>query len=61
MIIALKKIICDMIFIKILIWFTNLFQSYGMTMFNNYYKSHKVFKSFQQIFEYIFIFEYVAM
>ncbi len=37
-----KKTICDMIIIKPFMWFTNLFQSYGITMFSRFYKSSKV-------------------
>ncbi len=36
-----KTPICDMIIIKIFTLLTNLFQSYGITMFNIYYKVHK--------------------
>jgi hypothetical protein len=46
---------CDMIIIKIFTWFTNLFQSYGITMFDRYYKFHKDEKTFN-IFLKIFAF-----
>jgi hypothetical protein len=36
-----KTSICDMIIIKLFTRLTNLFQSYGITMFNKYYKFHK--------------------
>ncbi len=41
MVIAQKKPISVMIIIKLFTWPTNLFQSYGITMFNRYYKFHK--------------------
>ncbi len=41
MIISPKTPICDMIIIKLFTWFTNLFQSYGIKMFNRYYKFNK--------------------
>jgi hypothetical protein len=37
MVITLKTPICYMIIIKLFTWFTNLFQSYGITMFSIYY------------------------
>jgi hypothetical protein len=37
MVIALKTPIYYMIIIKLFTWFTNLFRSYGITMFNIYY------------------------
>ncbi len=37
-----KKTIRDMIIIKPFMWFTELFQSYVITMFSRYYKSFKV-------------------
>jgi hypothetical protein len=37
-----KKTTCYMIIIKPFMWFTNLFQSYGITLFCRYYKSSKV-------------------
>jgi len=57
MVIAPKnRPICDMTIIKLFTWLTNLFQSYGITMFNRYYKFHKDYISFQSFFEYICIF-----
>ncbi len=50
-----------MIIIKPFTWFTNLFQSYGITMFNRYYKFHKNYKSFKSFFENIYIFKYIVM
>jgi hypothetical protein len=38
---CLKKPIRDMIIIKLFTWYTNLFQSYGITMFSKYYKFHE--------------------
>jgi hypothetical protein len=55
MVIATKKPISVMIIIKLFTWPTNLFQSYGSTMFNRYYKFHKDYKSFQSFIEYIYI------
>jgi hypothetical protein len=36
-----KKPIFDMIIIKLFTWFTNLFQSYGTTMFDRYHKFYQ--------------------
>jgi hypothetical protein len=41
-----KKPICDMILIKFFTWFTNLFQSYGITMFGKYYNSKRIKNQF---------------
>jgi hypothetical protein len=41
MFIPQKTHICDMIKIKLFTWLTNLFQSYGIIMFNKYYKIYK--------------------
>jgi hypothetical protein len=41
MVIAPKTPICDMIIIKLFTWFSNLFESYGITMFKKYYKFYK--------------------
>jgi hypothetical protein len=48
-----NKPIYDMMIIKLFTWFINLFQSYGITMFNRYYKFHMYSKSFQSFIEYI--------
>jgi len=45
----------NMIIIKFFIWFTNLFHSYGITIFK-YYKIHKDQRLFQSFLEYIYIF-----
>jgi hypothetical protein len=47
---------CHIIIIKLLTWFTNLFQSYEITMFSRYHKFHKNLKSFKSFIEYIHIF-----
>jgi hypothetical protein len=61
MVITPKNTHLWMIIIKLSTWLTNLFQSYGITMFNRYYKFHKDYKSFQSFFEYICIFLYIVM
>ncbi len=42
-----EKPMYDMIIIKLFTWFTNLFQSYGITMFSKYYKFCEYSKLFQ--------------
>ncbi len=49
----------NMITIKFFIWFTNLFHSYGITIFNRYYKIHKAQRLFQSFLEYIYIYIYI--
>ncbi len=56
MVIALKNSICDKIIIKLFTQSTNLFQSYGITMFSRYYKFYIDSKSFQSYLEYIAFF-----
>ncbi len=50
MVITSKTFICDIKIIKLFTWFTNLFQSYEITMFNKYYKFYKIQNQFKIIF-----------
>jgi len=45
-----------MIIMKLFIWFTNLFQSHGISIFTKYYKFLNLYQSF---FKHIFIFQYI--
>jgi hypothetical protein len=55
-----RKPICDMITTKLFIWFTNLLQSHGISIFTKYHKFHKNLKLYQSFFKHICIFQYIV-